>query len=146
MYVLDVVIYILKKFLLDNKLGDIQGKEGEKDETGGCLKVSDTERDEFFIDGFSQSEVRPHLTVHRAGDTAHITTLIIIIKQLSSLIVIIRDIIIIILLLRISRRPIGTLNLLPVLLQRLLLPSPLHFDLPIFTLFNRVPYCNLIVP
>jgi hypothetical protein len=49
MDVLDVIINLLKKFLLDNKLGNIQSKKGKKDKTCCCLQVSDTQRDEFFI-------------------------------------------------------------------------------------------------
>jgi hypothetical protein len=49
MYVLDVIIYFLKKFLLDDELGDIQSKKGKKDKASCRLQVSDTKRDEFFI-------------------------------------------------------------------------------------------------
>jgi hypothetical protein len=49
MYVLDVIIYFLKKFLLDDELGDIKRKKGKKDKTSCRLQVSDTERDKLFI-------------------------------------------------------------------------------------------------
>jgi len=42
MYVLDVVIYFLKKFLLDYKLGNVQSEQGEKDKASCRLQVSDT--------------------------------------------------------------------------------------------------------
>jgi hypothetical protein len=49
MDVLDVVIYLLKKFLLDDELGNIQRKKGKKDKTCCGLQVSDTQRDKLFI-------------------------------------------------------------------------------------------------
>jgi hypothetical protein len=85
--VLNVRLHLPEELLLDYELGNVQRKEGEKDEPGRGLEILDAQGHEFLIYGFSQGEVGPHLTVHGGGHTADIS-LVIILQELASMVVI----------------------------------------------------------
>jgi hypothetical protein len=85
--ILNVRLHLPEELLLDYELGNIERKEGEKDEPGRGFEVLDAQGHEFLIYGFSQGEVGAHLTIHGGGHTADIS-LVIILQELASMVVI----------------------------------------------------------